>query len=451
MFDPTEQVISPPRAAPRRIKAGLAPSGPPVPDDPAARLRLVAQTVREMSRQTEPVSMIRAFTLRMNQLLRRDRVVGLSRRDVQPPQVHITRCSDWAEYIDPWKNKAQLPLIRGGILSDLIYGDELRVIDDFEASKDDPAYEYLEGMRSLLAIPIYDSGLAINMVVMFTRRPAGFDHAMLPDLMLSANLFGKATQSLVLASQLQNTNAELDWEMKRIGQLQRALLPAKLPEIPGVGIAVSYETAARAGGDYYDFFDLGDGRWGVIVGDVSGHGAPAAVVMAMTRTLLHAHSLTDVAPEDVLAMTNRYLAQHNERYEGTFVTAFYAIFDPRDGSVQYASAGHNPPLLMRLDGTVLQLDQAQSLPLGVVSDWPKAQASVCLRRGDSLMLYTDGITEACDDTGEAYGLQRLYDCMSEPTMTAREVVDCTLCKLRAFTDGRPPQDDRTLLAIRLKP
>ncbi|RJP32335.1 MAG: serine/threonine-protein phosphatase [Phycisphaerales bacterium] len=418
--------------------------------DVAQRLQLATDMMREISVQTDPQEMVRAFGRRMESWIRRDRVVSLSRRGLAAPKYYVTRSSTWTERVNPWTQKSKLPILAGGLLGELLYGDELRVIDQLEPDPRDATFEYLKDMRSLVAVPLYDGGQAANMVVMLSARPGAFDHAKLPDLMIQANLFGRATQNLVLASQLHAANAEMDREMHRIGQLQRALLPPSLPDIPGVSIAVAYETATRAGGDYYDFFDLGDGRWGILIGDVSGHGASAAVVMAITRTLLHSQRLKGTPPDQVLYDTNARLARQSERYDTTFVTAFYGVYEPASARLHYSSAGHNPPLLMRLSGEVLELDRAQSFPLGIAADWERADAELTLRRGDTLLLYTDGITEAFNPTGEMYGRERLHACMCEPSFSARGVLDCILGRLYAFTDGAPAQDDRTLLALRLR-
>ncbi len=423
---------------------------PATSPDVSRRLALATEMMREISVQTDPQEMVRVFGRRMETWLPRDRVVSLSRRGLTPPNYYITRSSTWSTRLNPWTEKAKLPVLSSGLFGELLHADELRVIDNLKPDPADATFEYLKDMRSLVAVPLYDGGQATNMVVMLSSRPAAFDHAKLPDLMIQANLFGRATQNLVLASQLHAANAEMDREMHRIGQLQRALLPPSLPNIPGVSIAVAYETATRAGGDYYDFFDLGDGRWGILIGDVSGHGASAAVVMAITRTLLHSQCLKGTPPDEVLADTNARLTRQSERYDATFVTTFYGVYEPATGRLHYASAGHNPPLVTRLEGSVVELDQAQSFPLGIIADWTRTTAETTLRTGDTLLLYTDGITEAFNVQGEMYGRERLHACMCEPSFSARAVLDCILGRLYAFTEGAPAQDDRTLLALRLK-
>jgi sigma-B regulation protein RsbU (phosphoserine phosphatase) len=288
------------------------------------------------------------------------------------------------------------------------------------------------------------------MVVRMSPEPDGFDRVSLASSLLTANLFGRATNNLLAAKRLREAHAQIDHELKRVAQLQRLLLPREFPRIPGVDVAASYSTAARAGGDYYDFFDLGDGRWGLWISDVSGHGALAAVVMAMLRTLLHSRCRCDASPGEVMAEINEHLSRESQRLPGLFVTAFYGIFDPRDGSLGYASAGHNPPLVVGRGSTVRQLDQSQSVPLAVLADADFETGVDRVAPGDTILLYTDGITEAMNTAGEMYGLDRLLSCVREDVPNAQHIVDCVTYKLMGFTGELPQSDDRTLVAMRIR-
>src|SRR5262249_19500842 len=172
-------------------------------------------------------------------------------RGLSFPQYRVTRSTTWTEEINPWRDKHRLPLFEGGILAELIYGDEPRVFDDFHPAADEPAAEYLSGCRSLLAIPMYDQGESLNMVILMRHEPAAFPKDQIPDLVWRSNLFGRATSNLVLRDELQRAYQALDRELKIVGDIQRALLPAELPRIPTLDIAAHYQPAQRAGGDYY--------------------------------------------------------------------------------------------------------------------------------------------------------------------------------------------------------
>ncbi len=416
----------------------------------SADVQVVLDLVREISRQTDPQTVVNVFRKYTGSLYKDGSFVAISRRDLPAPRYRITRASRWDEEINPWTQADRLPLLEGGTFGDLLYGDTPRVIRDYQTRPNDPAHEYLRGARSLLALPMYEGGVALNMVVWMSPDPAGFDGIDLATRVLTANLFGRATSNLLAAKRLREAYAQLDHEMKRVADLQRSLLPLRLPNIPGVDIAASYKTAARAGGDYYDFFDLGDGRWGLWIADVSGHGTPAAVVMAILRTMLHGRCDCDSSPGAVLSFANRMLCAQADRYDEMFVTAFYGVYDPRDGSFDYACAGHNPPLLVDRRIRVRELDAAQALPLAVDRECVFPEFRDRLIPSDTLLLYTDGITDALNEKGEPYGRDRLLSCVREDVPSARHIIDCVTCKLQGFTDNQPQADDQTLVALRVR-
>lgn len=417
--------------------------------NPQHRLNFVVDTVREISRQTDPQVMVSLFRKRARTLYSGDAFLSLSRRDLAAPYYRITRSTRWPDEINPWKQRDRLPVFRGGLLADLLYSDLPSHRRDLTINPGEPAREYLEDKRSLIALPLYDHGVALNMVIRLSTDPACFDEVDLAGAVFEANLFGCATRNLVLAQQLHQAHAELDYEMQRVGRIQRWLLPARLPHIPTLDLAVSYDTASRAGGDYYDFFEWPDGRWGILIADVSGHGTPAAVVMAMLRTMLHARGRDPSPPAQILGWANRQLAAHVGSNDGTFVTAFLGEYDARRRVLQYASAGHPPPLLVRPGFAVSELDSAQSLPLAVDQDAQFHNGSVTLAPRDALLWFTDGVTDAAGAGGDRYGRDRLVDCLRDDLPAARDMIDCINEKLRAFTDATPMEDDRTLLAMRV--
>lgn len=413
-------------------------------------LDVIVDMVREISRQTDPQAMVAAFRQRARMLYGGDASVSLSRRGLQHPCFRITRSTRWKEAINPWRQPERLPILKGGLLAELLYANEPRILKHVCVPRTDPAYQYLADARALLVLPLFDKGASLNMVVRTSADPQAFDRIRLADAVLISNLFGRATHHLVLAEELRAAYAELDHELRRVAQIQTALLPPHLPTIPDLDMAVSYKTAARAGGDYYDFFDLKDGRWGVLIADVSGHGTPAAVVMAMLRTMLHTHCFECATPGELLTVANRNLYDQFDRYDGTFVTAYYGILDPSKRSICYACAGHHPPLLVDREIRVRELDGAQSVPLAVQADGNFPEADAQLQSGDTVLLYTDGITDASNEAGEFYGRERLLSCVREDVPNAQHIIDCVVHKLLAFTAGRPAEDDQTLLALRVR-
>ena len=427
------------------LEAGAAPKTSGGQDHNTA----IVDMVREISRQTQPQEMISIFRNQSRRLYGAVSTLSVSRRDLERPKFRITRSTRWQENIDPWKHKDRLPLLSGGLLSDLVYGGDLKVISDLALDPGDPAFEYFSEARSLVYLPLFEKGEAINGVVRMSSEPDGFDKADVAGAMVTANLFGWATSHLLTVQELQCAQGEIDLEMRQVAAIQRSLLPERLPSIETLDLAVSYNPAARAGGDYYDFFELKDGRWGILIADVSGHGTPAAVVMAMLRTMLHAQCRDCLSPTEVMCSVNRQLCDHSDRLSGTFVTAFYGVYDGSKRTFTYASAGHPPPLLVGRDAGVRELDHAQALPLAVSPDCDFTEHETKLNSGDTLLLYTDGITEAVCESGEQYGHKRLLGCVGENVRNAQHIIDCVTHKLLAYTGSGPQEDDQTLLAIRL--
>lgn len=428
----------------------LSAPAPPAVDTPLTweqRLRQVMDTMREMSALSDPQEMVRAYGRRMDTLFPVDRRVSLSRRKLKAPRFRVTRFSEWKNQINPWKEQHLLPQHEGGLFADLLYGDEPVVIDDLDVDPDDPAAAYLEGQRSLVAIPMFDEGTALNMVVATRSEPHAFDRDRFPDNVWIANLFGRATHNLVLTDQLREAYEMVDRELKVVADIQQSLLPKEMPAIETLDLGAAYRTSHRAGGDYYDFFPLRDGNWGVLIADVSGHGTPAAVVMAITHSIAHLYDNSGVDPGRMLAFVNRHLSARYTGELGAFVTAFYGVYDPRARTLTYSSAGHNPPRLRRCGRTeVISLDGARNIPLGLMTDVEYPNVTQQLRPGDRLIFYTDGITEAQNRAGELFGLKRLdrlleAGCGEEPAA----IVGNIMATVEAFSEGAAATDDRTVI------
>src|SRR5262249_10816585 len=156
-----------------------------------------------------------------------------------------------------------------------------------------------------------DQGVALNMVVVLSKRPAAFSKEGFPEMVWVSNLFGRATNSLVLSAELKEAYTALDNELQVVADIQRSLLPTELPRIPTLDLAAWYQPSRRAGGDYYDFFPLPEGKWGILIADVSGHGTPAAVLMAITHCIAHTHPGPATPPGEILSYVNCHL---NARY-----------------------------------------------------------------------------------------------------------------------------------------
>jgi sigma-B regulation protein RsbU (phosphoserine phosphatase) len=417
-------------------------------------LEIIDRTMKAISSVSDPEDLVDAYWNGIGELVSIGNYVAVSRRNIEPPQYLVTRSSRFTEYFNPWTQRDRLPRLAGGLLGEIAYANKPVIIDDLPArlAPDDPGRFYLEGFQSMIALPQYDGGESLNVTAMLF--PPGFeiDPAVIPVLHWQSGLFGRGTQNLVLRNQLSAALSRLDRELQVVGEIQRSLLPSTLPRIERLEMAAHYETSARAGGDYYDFFPLDNGEWGMFIADVSGHGTPAAVLMAITHAIAHSRPGSHKPPATLLSYLNDQLVRWYTS-GGTFVTAFYAVFDPKERTLVYSAAGHNPPRLVR-NGSVRSIEGAGGLPLGIEGRQTYTEGSVQLAPGDLLVLYTDGITEAIapGKSGEPidlFGTERLDNVLlacgdSGPDACIRRIREA----VAAFTANAPARDDRTLIAIR---
>jgi sigma-B regulation protein RsbU (phosphoserine phosphatase) len=300
-------------------------------------------------------------------------------------------------------------------------------------------------MRSLVAVPLFDKGTALNMVVLMRQAPAAFRREALPEHVWMANLFGRATHNLALSEELRLAYEVVDRELRAVADIQRSLLPAEFPVIPGLQLAAFYQTSTRAGGDYYDFFPLPNGQWGILIADVSGHGTAAAVLMAVTHTIAHTAADPKPPPSRLLRfVSDRLAAQYTT--SGNFVTAFYAVYDPPTRRLVFSNAGHPPPRVRRSGGRIEAIGGALGLPLGIELGEPYADAETTLEPGDTLLLYTDGITEARSPACEFFGFDGLDDVLRRCDGPAPDTIAAVLAAVDAFAAGAAATDDRTLVA-----
>ena len=430
--------------------------------DPKARLALVRELLVEVSQAHQPGDIQLAFR-RMWQLNPVDLYASASVRGMSQGQYKLTRLIDTHEIatstddgaeiyarFDPWNNWDALPSHRGGLIGELIERGEPQLLR-IDGLTGDPALgDAAADMRAVIATPIFDRGRPLNWSFQFVRDADAFDDDALELFVMVAHLSGTATRNLVAVQEAERATKRLSAQFEEVARVQQSLLPRKLPDIPGLTLATSYLTSDQAGGDYYDFFPFEDGRWGILIADVAGHGAAAATVMAMLHAILHAYEGSGMHPHLVLEHANSRLVAAG--LEGAFTTAFLGLFDPATGEFQFSRAGHNPPRLKRgATGEVIAIEDAGSLPLGVFEPLNATSASIRLEPGDTVVLYTDGITEAFNDKRDMFavrGLDRaLEHCSGQPAC----VVDSVHAALYEHTHSRTRDDDQTIVALRYNP
>ncbi|MBN8998326.1 MAG: SpoIIE family protein phosphatase, partial [Rhizobiales bacterium] len=247
---------------------------------------------------------------------------------------------------------------------------------------------------------------------------------------------------------LEEAARRVEAELGAARSLQAAMLPQILPANPAFSGTAAMLPAREMGGDFYDFFALDDHRLGLVIADVSGKGVPAAFFMAISRTVLQSFARESGSPGECLARSNDVLCAQNPME--LFVTAFYGILDAQTGLLTYANGGHNPPLAVRRgDGRVEEVPRTGGLALGVMAEVAYAERSVQLAPGDTLFLYTDGISEAMDPSGHEFTEERLKASLDGAASKSVEVVLSGVTgALSDFVGGAPQSDDITCLVIR---
>jgi PAS domain S-box-containing protein len=236
----------------------------------------------------------------------------------------------------------------------------------------------------------------------------------------------------------------IEQELKVARLIQQTLLPKSVPELPGYDVAAHYRPAREVGGDFYDFLELPEGRLGLVIGDVSGHGIPAALMMANTQSVLRAVAQRGGSkPGRILAEVNEALWTHMP--PSMFVTCFYGLLDPESGSFRYANAGHNLPYCHQ-EGMAIEL-RATGMPLGLMPAMSYEQKEITLKPGESVLLYSDGLVEAHNPRGEMFGTPRMQGFVGAHPGGAA-LIDALLAELERFTGEQWEQeDDITLLTL----
>lgn len=233
--------------------------------------------------------------------------------------------------------------------------------------------------------------------------------------------------------------------------IQRRLFPTAPPTCAGFDIAGASHAADEVGGDYFDYIPVGDGSLGIAIGDVSGHGLGPALLMAATRAYLRALALTHADVGEILTLANRALS--SDLADGRFVTLFLAGLDVERRKLVYASAGHPPGFVLDSAGSVKATLDSRDMPLGVAPDEPfSASAEITLEPGELILLLTDGIVEAGDRQGRAYGIERaLSRVRASRRRPAREIVGALCDDVIRFTDHSSRDDDLTAIVVKVLP
>ena len=419
------------------------------------RLDRALSTHKAISRAQSPLELLAAFMRDTRRRIGFEYVVDLSTTGMEPGAYRVMfdsplldGDSDIVELAGRYLGaKIQhAPIYRGGTLASLIDGSRPVLVTGIDCAEVPQLGSVLGMFDACLAVPVFFDGGIGEWVLLFRCGDATVAAAEVHRLLDACNLLSRTLQDLELMADVERLNGELSGKIAELGDVQRSILPAETPLVPGLTVAVGYEPSDAAGGDYYDFRQLPDGSLGALIADVSGHGPAASVVMAMMRTIMAVTRAENRPTETVVTDVNRILGESLHR--GMFVTALFLSVDPRTGAAHFANCGHPPPRLRRADGRVEAIPGDVAPPLGVLPDLEARGGNYALEPGDTLLLYTDGITESFDAGRRMFGVDGLDGVLAAGAEHPRELVDNIWSAVDHHRGDRRADDDRCAVALR---
>lgn len=291
--------------------------------------------------------------------------------------------------------------------------------------------------------------LAYSMVEIMSERLESSNEAAFNDLVTKNQMLQKAYDELKAAQAQIIEKERLERELQVAADIQLSILPDVLPDTEEFGFGARILPARQVGGDFYDVFQLKDHRIGVLIGDVADKGVPSALFMARAHALIMAEADIGMTPAEVMNLVNTHITRLQKSTQ--FVTVLYGILDLKTREFSYARAGHEPPLILHADGSVERMPHSPGMAIGLWEPVTLDEKSVKLTSGDTLILYTDGMTDCRDPNGEPFGLERIKSLLSEQSkQNAQQVCNTLLETLQNYQSGAKQDDDVTLVAVKAK-
>ncbi len=324
--------------------------------------------------------------------------------------------------------------------------EELEAWTQILPTVENEAYQIETAERLLMAVPLAIKHDLFGVILIEEADHARrFRHRRLEIIQGIAQQAALAIQNDLLQQEMVSRE-RLETEVQLARQIQQTFIPSSLPAHPAWQLAARWRTARQVGGDFYDVIELENGKLGLFIADVADKGMPAALFMALTRTLIRAAVKETDSPAEVLSRVNEQLLPDTQ--QGMFVTAVYGELDLASGEFVYVNAGHNPPFWIKANGVMEKLTRT-AVALGVMEQPLMKQKSILLNEQDLLLLYTDGVTESFSPDGDLFGEERLLSALqNQHAQSAEEVLEAVETCLNHFSDPLPPADDLTMLALK---
>jgi phosphoserine phosphatase RsbU/P len=428
-----------------------------------AERKTLANEVLHLYRE---VNLIYSFSEKLASTLDLDKVAGLTLEEARhliaatdgavllldEPTNRLHRVADFGDVY----STATGPAGTEGLFASILASGQGEIVNDVHA---DPRHiQNGHAITSMICTPLRVKERVTGLIALSSSTPVSYaaaDLKLLNTLALqtasaleNARLFERTVQ----AARDRERLAALHKELEVASQIQQAIVPNQFPPFPGrseFAIHANMTPAKAVGGDFFDFFLIDTDRLGFVIADVSGKGVPSALFMAVCRTLLKATAHTGGSPDACLGQVNRVLAA--EGVASMYVTVFYGVLDTRNGHVTYCNAGHNPPYVLRADGSVEPLAQIGGMVVGLFEHTSYEAGHIVLGPGDGMFMYTDGVTEATDLAGEEFTTSRLAPCLARcHGLDLEGVIRTVGDEVAAFVGDAPQADDITMLALRYR-
>ena len=325
------------------------------------------------------------------------------------------------------------------------------VVEVEKLDLDSPALQAMKAADVKLVVPLVSQGELIGLLNLGPRLSqqeySADDRKLLSDLSTQTAPSVRVAELVRQQQQEAQERERIEQELKVARVIQQTLLPKTLPKLPGYDVAAYYQPAREVGGDFYDFLELEDGRLGLVVGDVTDKGIPAALVMATTRAMLRAAAQHLFSPGDVLRRANETLV--TDIPPNMFITCLYAILEPESGRLHYANAGQDLPYRRRAGRRQGAEElKARGMPLGLMSGMEYEEKEIVLENGESILFYSDGLVEAHDPHHEMFGFPRLQGLVGAHRSGGSSLIGFLLSELTRFTgEDWEQEDDITLVTL----
>lgn len=300
-------------------------------------------------------------------------------------------------------------------------------------------------VRSMMCVPLVVKSALTGMLTIYNKKEGGFTEDDQRLLSVIAGQAGRLIENARLRKESQLL-AHMKEQQQNAYLIQKNLLPQASPEIAGYDVAGASTPAQTVGGDYFDFIPRTDGRWALCLGDVSGKGLPASLLMANLQATLRAHTLTDYAVDERIRRSNQLMAQSMD--DEKFATLFYSELDAGSHRLTYCNAGHEYPLIYSSNGDVVSLEST-GIAIGIMDDFDFGMRTVTLQPGDLLVVYSDGVTDATNERDDAFGLERLRSSIAKHRdLPSSGLIEAVFSDVKAHEGKAPQFDDLTFVVIR---